>query len=246
MSETIGYVHSLESFGAVDGPGLRFVVFLQGCRLRCLFCHNPDTWSETGGKEMTSSELITIIRSYRNFIQHGGVTISGGEPLLQPDFCYELTQACHKEKFHVAIDTAGSVPVFKCKKAVDEADMLLLDIKELNNDDCRALTGETNENELKMLDYCEETGKDVWIRHVLVPEYTLNEDKLHKLGEYISKYKCVKKVELLPYHTMGLYKWETLNMKNKLEQQGINPPSDEEVRKANDIIKSYHIETWCT
>lgn len=239
MRETVGFIHSLESFGAVDGPGLRFVIFLQGCKLRCLYCHNPDTWETKTGKEMTATELIDIIKTYKSFIQNGGVTISGGEPLLQPEFCIELTEKCHEKGFHVAIDTAGSVPLTQSRKAIETADMLLLDIKDIDSDDCKALTGRSNENTIATLDFCESINKDVWIRHVLVPDYTLSDEKLHRLGNFLKSYKCIKKVELLPYHNMGLYKWEIIGIKNKLENTRI--PSNDEILKANEILKQYNL-----
>lgn len=239
MKETVGLIHSLESFGAVDGPGLRFVIFLQGCKLRCLYCHNPDTWEINTGKEMTTSQLINIIKTYKSFIQNGGVTISGGEPLLQPEFCTELTQKCHEKGFHVAIDTAGSVPLSQSQKAIEEADMLLLDIKDIDSDDCKTLTGFSNNMTLSTLDFCESINKDVWIRHVLVPDYTLNDEKLHRLGNYLKNYKCIKKIELLPYHNMGLYKWEIIGIKNKLENTLC--PTNDEILKATEILKQYNL-----
>ena len=239
MEETVGLIHSLESFGAVDGPGLRFVVFLQGCKLRCLYCHNPDTWELKAGKEMTATQLIDIIKTYKNFIQNGGVTISGGEPLLQPDFCIELTKKCHEKGFHVAIDTAGSVPLSQSQKAIETADMLLLDIKDIDSNDCKTLTGFSNDNTIATLNFCESIKKDVWIRHVLVPDYTLNDKKLHKLCNFLMNYKCIKKIELLPYHNMGLYKWEVIGIKNKLESTRI--PTNEEILNATNILKQYNL-----
>lgn len=239
MSETVGFIHSFESFGAVDGPGLRFVVFLQGCKLRCLYCHNPDTWDTNSGKEMTATELISIIKTYKSFIQNGGVTISGGEPLLQPEFCIELTEKCHENGFHVAIDTAGSVSLSQSQKAIEKADMLLLDIKDIDSNDCKALTGHSNKNAMATLDFCESLNKDVWIRHVLVPDYTLDDKKLHRLGNFLKNYKCIKKVELLPYHNMGLYKWEVIGVKNKLENTPV--PTDDKIKMASNILKKYNL-----
>ena len=180
---TTGYLHSLESFGAVDGPGIRFVVFLSGCPLRCLYCHNPDTWEQKQTLRMTPPQVMEKIRSERSFLLRGGVTLSGGEPLMQPAFCEELLTLCRQEGFHTAIDTSGSIPLTQSRHAIDLADMLLLDIKDIDPEDCRMLTGKTNENALATLDHCEQTGKEVWIRHVLVPGYTLNPDKLRRLAE---------------------------------------------------------------
>lgn len=237
MSDIIGRIHSVESFGAVDGPGIRFVVFMQGCPLRCKYCHNPDTWNISEGKETTPKQLVSEIVSYRNFIKNGGVTFSGGEPLMQPDFIKQAVELCKKEGFHTAVDTSGGVPLKSCKHAIDEADMLLLDIKDLDEQGCIELTGKSNKNALEILDYCEQTNKTVWIRHVMVPEYTLFDDKLNKLAEKISHYKCVKLVELLPFHKMGEFKWEELKLDYKLEN--IPQPTKEEIENAKNIFKSY-------
>ncbi len=237
MRNVTGKIHSTESFGAVDGPGVRFVVFLQGCPLRCLYCHNPDTWSLSDGKEVSSVALVKEICSYRSFISSGGVTLSGGEPLMQAEFCEAVIEGCHENGFGVAIDTSGAIPLEKSRKAIEMSDLLLLDIKDIDPDDCEVLTGMSNLNALKTLNFCEEIGKDVWIRHVLLPKYTINEVKLNKLGNYLNKYKCVKKVELLPYHKMGLYKWEKLEITSKIAD--IMPPDNDEVEKAKEILAKY-------
>ena len=239
MKDIIGRVHSTESLGAVDGPGIRFVIFLQGCPLRCLYCHNPDTWLSSDGKDMHSSEIIEHISTYKNFINKGGVTLSGGEPLAQPEFCEAIIEGCHENGFHVAIDTSGVIPLEKSKKAIELADMILLDIKDIDPLDCEALTGMTNENCLKTLGFCEEIEKPVWLRHDLLSDYTLNEEKLNKLGKFLSHFSCIKKVEILPYHTMGLYKWEALGLTSKL--LGKIPPSEKEVEWAVNILKKYDL-----
>ncbi|MEG0614311.1 MAG: pyruvate formate-lyase-activating protein [Oscillospiraceae bacterium] len=232
-----GKIHSTESFGAVDGPGVRFVVFMQGCPLRCLFCHNPDTWDTEKGEIVTSDELVKKICSYKSFIAKGGVTLSGGEPLLQPEFCKAIIDGCHENSLHVAIDTSGAIPLENSANAIEAADMLLLDIKDIDDDGCKILTGKSNANAFATLDFCEKIGRDVWIRQVLLPNYTLSDEKLHRLGEFLKPYKCVKKVELLPYHTMGLYKWKELGIKSKLD--GIEPPSDFDVENARKILLEY-------
>lgn len=232
-----GYIHSYESFGAVDGPGIRFVVFLKGCLLRCLYCHNPDTWHKSEAKEFTVTtpeELVNKIMTYKNFIMNGGVTLSGGEPLLQAEFCHEVIKLCHDNNIHTAIDTSGAVELEKTAECIKAADLILLDIKEIDAEDCIKLTGKDNSGSMRTLEYCESINKPVWIRHVLVPEYTLKEDKLKRLADYLRKFSCIEKVELLPYHTMGKYKWEQLNEPYKLE--GIEPPSKEDVEKAKSIF----------
>lgn len=240
MSEIIGRIHSFESFGAVDGPGVRYVVFLQGCLLRCLYCHNPDTWECNKGKEISSADLIKKIIPYKNFICNGGVTLSGGEPLLQAEFCEDIIDKCHENGFHVAIDTSGAVPILKSQNTILKADLILLDIKEVDDEDCKILTGKSNINTIATLNFCEENKKDVWIRHVLLPQYTLNDNKLKNLGKFLSKFKCIKKVELLPYHTMGSYKWQELGLKSQLDS--IEPPNNEEIENAKQILKSYNIK----
>ena len=238
--EIIGRVHSIESFGAVDGPGIRFVVFLQGCPLQCKYCHNPDSWDPAYGKKMSAGMLLDEILSYRNFIKNGGVTISGGEPLLQHAFVKELLDGCREHGVHTAVDTAGSIPLTVCRGAADAADMLLLDIKDIDSADCRQLTGMGNERAFELLDYCEEAGKPVWIRHVVVPGLTLDWDKLGRLADRLSSYRCVEKAELLPFHKLGEYKWEALGRTYSLTD--VQPPAREEMEKAREIFRSRGIQ----
>ncbi len=235
---TKGLIHSFESFGAVDGPGVRYVVFMQGCPLKCLYCHNPDTWCKNDKViEMTTSEVMKKISSYKSFIGKGGVTISGGEPLLQPEFVKELCELCKANGLHTAIDTSGFVYTELAKSAIDACDLVLLDIKDIDSDDCKTLTGQTNENAFKTLEYCQSIGKSVWIRHVLVPEYTLNNDKAKRLGEFLSRYDCIKKIELLPYHEMGKYKWEALGLDYSLSH--ISVPDKASVNEYRNILKGF-------
>ena len=206
-----GRVHSYETFGAVDGPGIRFIVFLQGCPMRCLYCHNPDTWDTGGGTETTVDEIVAKVRSYRGFYKGGGgVTISGGEPLLQHEFVYELIEALKAEGFHTAIDTSGIVPLSLCQKTVDAADMLLLDIKSLDSGLSRRITGtdECLRREKELLDHCEAVGKRVWIRHVVVPGLTMDSALIKELADFLSQYKCIERIEPLPFHKLGEHKWE--------------------------------------
>ncbi len=235
MKEVFGRVHSTESFGALDGPGVRFVVFLQGCALRCLYCHNPDTWEFGKGNMVSSAEIVERILSYMSFIKGGGVTLSGGEPLLQPEFCQAILEGCREHGLHTAIDTSGAVPLERCKGAVDAADLILLDIKALDNELARRLTGKGNEDTLRLLDYCESGGKPVWVRHVLVPGLTLYEDQLAALADFLKGYSCVEKVELLPFHKMGEFKWKELNCAYSLYDTPV--PTREEVEMARRIFK---------
>lgn len=235
IGNQIGRLHSVETFGALDGPGIRYILFLQGCPLRCQYCHNPDTWDHSAGKTISSQEAFQDILRYRNFIASGGVTLSGGEPLLQPDFCRQVIDLCYQEGIHCAIDTSGSIPLSSCKSAVDAADLLLLDIKALDINLCKELTGQDNRNELELLSYCEITGKDVWIRHVLVPGKTLEKESLEKTAAFLSHYSCVKKVDLLPFHKMGEYKWEAMGMVSPLSDCRV--PTSEEISMAKEIFQ---------
>lgn len=212
MGGISGRIHSWDSFGTLDGPGIRFVVFLQGCPLRCRFCHNPDTWHPNGGRSITTAELEKQIESCRNFLRNGGVTLSGGEPLMQPEFSTDLLRRCRKAGFHTALDTAGSLPPDMSRETIDAADLLLLDLKALDPELCRELTGQDNQNELATLEYCERTGKEVWIRHVLLPDITLRMDRLTALAAYLKPFRCVRRVELLPFHKMGEFKWRELGL----------------------------------
>ena len=211
-----GYIHSLDSFGAVDGPGIRFVVFFQGCPLRCLFCHNPDSWTFGQGTRMEVQELVDKITPLRAFYRKGGVTLSGGEPLAQPEFAAALLRRLKEEGFHTAVDTAGSVPLERCREAVDLADLFLLDIKALDPALCRTLTGSDGAGAKALLDDCQARGKPVWLRHVLVPGYTLQPGALERLADYLSGFSCIQRVELLPFHQLGENKYAQLQVEYQM------------------------------
>ncbi len=213
-----GRIHSVESFGTLDGPGVRYIVFLQGCPLRCRYCHNPDTWETAGGHEISVEALTREIVSCRNFICSGGVTLSGGEPLMQPEFALALLQACRNAGFHTALDTAASIPPEHAKPVLDAADLILLDIKSADDVLCRELTGRGNANALAALDHCEATGKPVWIRHVLVPGFTLDDEKLRELAETLRPYRCIERIDLLGFHRLGFFKWDALHIPNPLAE----------------------------
>ncbi len=232
-----GRIHSYESFGAVDGPGVRFVVFMQGCLLRCLYCHNPDSWDCSGGEQIDEQQLLQKILAYKNFIKKGGVTFSGGEPLLQADFVAHMTMLLQQHGLHVAIDTSGAVPLQHCKAAVAAADLLLLDIKALDPDLCVTLTGRDNRQVLQMLDFRQQQNKPVWVRHVVVPGYTLDFGRLEQLAVFLKGYSCVERVELLPFHKMGEYKWQQLQLPYMLE--AVQPPKEGEMRRAKELFKNY-------
>ena len=242
-----GYVHSLESFGSVDGPGVRYVIFLSGCAMRCQFCHNPDTWQMKTGTEYTADELLEKACRYRSYWgSKGGITVSGGEPLLQIDFLLELFQKAKERGINTTLDTCGNPftreePFFsKFQELMKVTDLVMLDIKHIDDEQHKILTGQTNKNILDMAEYLSEIGKPVWIRHVLVPERSDKDEYLHRLHDFIETLDNVEKVEVLPYHTLGVYKWKELGIPYQLE--GIDPPSQERVENANRILETakYH------
>jgi pyruvate formate lyase activating enzyme len=239
MKEPEGYVHSIETLGTLDGPGIRYIIFLQGCPLRCKFCHNPDTWKTNSGKKYTVNELIEDMLKYRSFIKKGGMTLSGGEPLLQADFAAALFKECKKHGIHTALDTSGAIPLKVCKHAIDEVDLVLLDIKSIDDMKCRDLTGKGNEDALNLLDYLEKTGKEVWIRHVVVPGITENYEDNEKMARYLSKYTVISRVDVLPFHKMGEYKWEQLGLKYELGDT--QPPVKESIEKIKSIFRGYKL-----
>ena len=236
MNPTVtGHIHSIESFGTLDGPGIRYVLFMQGCPLRCLYCHNPDARSREAGKTMTSGEVLADILTYRPFIRRGGVTLSGGEPLLQPEFACAVLDGCRESRLHSAVDTSGAIPLEASRPALDRADLILLDIKAIDDDLCVALTGASNRNALATLEYCEAVGKAVWVRHVVVPGYTLDEGRLSRLADHLLRFRCIRRIELLPFHKMGEYKWEALRCPYVLK--ATPPPTDEEMKKARAVFQ---------
>ena len=236
-----GYVNSLETFGLVDGPGVRFVVFLQGCKLRCKFCHNPETWSLSGGDEWSPENLFNHVRRYKTYWKNnGGITVSGGEPLLQMEFVTEFFKLAKKENIHTAIDTAGQ-PFSEEREYLDKfgelmkfTDLVILDIKEWESDKHRDLTGFGNENIIAMARWLSDNDKKMWIRHVLVPKVTDNENSLREMHGFIKTLKTVEKVEILPYHTLGLMKWEKLGIPYSLA--GVSVPSEAQIKNAEDIL----------
>lgn len=236
-----GYVHSLESFGSVDGPGVRFVIFLAGCGMRCQFCHNPDTWDRRAGTPSTAEELLEKAVKYRAYWgKDGGITVTGGEPLLQMEFLRDLFRKAKEQGIHTTLDTSGGPftrePAFleAFRDLMRHTDLVMLDIKHIDEEQHRKLTGFTNRNILDMARYLDELSVPVWIRHVLVPERNDFDDDLKRLDEFIRTLHNVEKVEVLPYHTLGAYKWKELGLTYELE--GIDPPSKERVDNANRLL----------
>ena len=236
-----GRIHSFESFGTVDGPGIRFVVFFQGCPLRCQYCHNPDTWVN-GGKEYTADEIITQALRYKNYFgDKGGVTATGGEPLVQIDFITELFTKLKAKGVHTCVDTSGITfnpnsqeSVEKHKKLLAVTDLVMLDVKHIDDEACQKLTGKSNANTLAFAKFLSDNGKSMWIRQVLVPNITDGEESLQRTRAFIDTLKTVEKVEVLPYHTLGEVKYEKLGMDYPLK--GVEAPSKERVMYAKRIL----------
>ncbi len=232
-----GYIHSVETMGLVDGPNIRVIIFMQGCRLRCSFCHNPDTWNRISKTKLSSKEVVDLIRKYRPYIeQGGGVTFSGGEPLFQSSFLLEILKLCKKAGIHTCIDTAGTG---YSKRLLGEilkyTDLVILDIKAIEESQYKKITGRS----MKEFDYfvkkINQCDNKLWLRQVIVPTINDNEEYIYKLNEYIKRFKNVEKVELLPYHTMGIEKYKKLKIKYRLE--GIEPMNKEKCKELEKLLK---------
>ena len=238
---TTARIHSMETFGSVDGPGVRFVLFLQGCKMRCRYCHNPDSWKINAGEEKSADDILNFALRYKSYWgSQGGITVSGGEPLLQMDFLIEFFKKCKKEGIHTTIDTAAGPftreePFFsKFNELMQYTDLVMLDIKHIDNDKHKALTHVPNTNILDCARYLNEINKDVWIRHVLVPGYTDDEASLQQLHNFIATLDNVKRVEVLPYHSFGAFKWEEMKIPYQLKDTPA--PSEESIAQAKSIL----------
>lgn len=236
-----GAIHSIETFGSVDGPGIRFIVFLKGCKLRCKYCHNADTWNPNSEDMRTPDELLDFAERYRSYWgEEGGITVSGGEPLLQIDFLIELFKKAKERGINTCIDTAlqpftREEPFFsKFEELMKYTDLLLVDIKHIDRDEHIELTGLPNDNIFDGFRYLSDISKPIWIRHVLVPGITDDDEYLKKTREFIETLSNVKKIEVLPYHSMGQHKFETLGIPYKLD--GVKSPSKERVDNAMKIL----------
>ncbi|MDP4103852.1 MAG: pyruvate formate-lyase-activating protein [Bacillota bacterium] len=240
-----GNIHSIETLGTVDGPGIRYVVFVQGCLLRCQFCHNADTWEIGKGKQMTVSEIMDDLLSYLPFIQPsgGGITVSGGEPLLQLPFLLELFKACKKKGIHTTIDSSGGCfsntePFLtELEELMQYTDLILLDLKHIDRKKHIKLTGKPNDHILEFAKFLSDRNIPVWIRHVLVPTVTDDSLDLQKMGEFVGTLENVQKIEILPYHKLGVYKWEALGHEYPLK--GIEPPSSDKVEYAYNMLTKH-------
>ncbi|MGL4403253.1 MAG: pyruvate formate-lyase-activating protein [Fusobacteriaceae bacterium] len=233
-----GRIHSKESFGTVDGPGIRYVLFLQGCPLRCKFCHNPDTWEFGSGKfQETPEETVKEILKYKNFFRNGGgLTITGGDPLMQPEFIKEVYRLCKENGIHTALDTSGCLFNDKAKEVLEYVDLVLLDIKSIDPDVYRELAKFDQEPTLKFAEYLKEKNIKTWIRHVIVPGITDDNENLAKLADYVKTLPNVELVELLPYHTLGEFKYDEMGLEYPLK--GVDALSKERLENAREIFKS--------
>ncbi len=238
---TQGRIHSIETFGSVDGPGVRFIIFLKGCNLRCKYCHNADTWNPESQDVQSPTELLDKAERYKSYWGNdGGITVSGGEPLLQMDFLRELFKEAKARGINTCIDTAAEPftreePFFsEFNELMKDTDLLLVDIKHIDNEEHIKLTGKPNENIQDCLRYLSEIGKPVWIRHVLVPGITDNDEYLKKTRKFLDTLTNVQRVDVLPYHSLGQYKWEQLGIPYQLE--GVEAPSAERIKNAKEIL----------
>lgn len=236
-----GYIHSIESFGTVDGPGIRYVVFMQGCPMRCKYCHNPDTWTLKAGKEVEVDDILKDVDNYRNFLKNGGITATGGEPMMQMDFLIELFEKAKEKGIHTCLDTSGIIFNENNKKLLEKVDRLLnatdlvmLDIKHIDPILHEDLTGQPNDQILAFAKHLDKLGIPVWIRHVVVPTITDNTEHLERLGYFIGGLSNVKALDVLPYHDMGKIKYEELGLDYPLSD--ISPLDKEDAIHARNII----------
>ncbi len=235
--KTKGRIHSFESFGTVDGPGVRFVVFLKGCPLRCLYCHNPDTWDFSGGTEMSAEEVLERYEKVKTYVT-GGITVTGGEPLIQKEFVKELFKEAKNRGIHTCLDTSGAGFRIDKKEEFEDllkyTDLVMLDIKHIDNEKHKKLTGVENTDILDFARFISDMGVEIWIRHVVVPQITDGEEDLYNLGKFISGLKTLKALDVLPYHDMGKVKYEALGLDYPLKDT--KPLEKEAAKKAREII----------
>lgn len=236
-----GYIHSIETFGTVDGPGIRYVVFLQGCPMRCLYCHNPDTWKMKTGTQTSTEQILNDYENYRPFLKNGGLTVTGGEPLMQTDFLIELFEHAKKRDIHTCLDTSGvtykeanAAYIKKLDRLIKATDLVMLDIKHIDPVEHQKLCSQPNEQILKFAKYLEQNHVPVWIRHVVVPGITDNEKYLRRLGRFLGELTNLEALDALPYHTMGVDKYENLGLEYPLK--GVPALEHEEAAKARGII----------
>nr|WP_250149285.1 pyruvate formate-lyase-activating protein [Flagellimonas sp. 389] len=236
-------VHSIESFGTHDGPGIRLVIFLQGCKLKCVYCHNPDTIDMSGGKEYPIEELVEMALKMKSYFgKKGGVTVSGGEPLLQSKELVSFFKRLKEEGIHTNLDTNGRILNHFAKELLDDyTDLVMLDIKHMTEEGFERITGMKNkETTFNLAKHREASGKKMWLRYVLIPNITNHADLLHHMGKYFKNYKTIEKIELQPYHKLGVHKWEALGWEYQLKDAREN--TEEEIQEAVAILKNYFKE----
>lgn len=242
MSKLIGRVHHTESFGTVDGPGIRYIVFMQGCLMKCKYCHNRDSWDLHGGKEMTVEDIMHDVRDYIHFIKSsgGGITVSGGEPTLQAEFVTELFKACREEGIHTCLDSNGFMRVHNSAidDLLDVTDLVLLDLKSMDDEKHIDLTKVSNRYAIQFAEMLAERNIPVWIRDVIVEGYTDTPESVRALGAFIKDMKNIERVELLPYHEMGVHKWYAMGESYPFEN--IKPPTKERMDLLKSILAEYH------
>ncbi len=240
----MGRIHSLESFGTVDGPGIRFVVFMQGCPLRCQFCHNPDTWDVSKGTKYEAQQLADEIIKYKSYMEYsgGGVTFTGGEPLLQAGFLLEVSKLLKKENISVALDTSGYIFNDTVDMLLQNTDIVLLDIKNYDPSVYERVTGVSLDPTLKFLDYLRDNQINTWIRYVLVPGLTDNIESIKKLSNYLKEYSNISRIEILGFHKMGEFKWQELGLEYKLADT--KEPSKELMQEVRKIFENSQIEVY--
>jgi pyruvate formate-lyase 1-activating enzyme len=235
LTPIAGRIHSVETCGTVDGPGIRFVIFTQGCPLRCLYCHNPDCRDPQAGQLVTVESLIAEIQRYKNYLRGGGVTATGGEPLMQPTFVAEIFRRCHELGLHTALDTSGYGQLEAAKPVLEHTDLVLLDIKSYLPELYRKVTGVSLEPTLNLARYLDQIHKPTWIRFVLVPGLTDPEENIKGLAQFVATLSNVERVEVLPFHKMGEYKWQQLGLPYTLAD--VDPPTPEQVNHALQIFR---------
>lgn len=238
-NEPTAFIHSVETAGMVDGPGIRYTIFFQGCPLRCVYCHNPDTWKPEGGRKMTVQELLSDVKKYRSYLRFsgGGVTITGGEPLLQAEFLALLLRALKAQGIHTALDTSGYTGSQTARRVLEYTDLMLLDIKTIDPAAYKALTGVPIDPTLRTLEISKEMGVPVWLRFVLIPGWTDNPAHIRQMRKYLDGFDNIQKIEVMPFHKMGEYKWADLGMKYSLADTP--SPSREDLENVRTILRDW-------
>lgn len=235
LTSISGRIHSVETCGTVDGPGIRFVIFTQGCPLRCLYCHNPDCRDPHEGQIVAVETLISEIEHYKSYLRKGGVTVTGGEPLMQPDFVAEIFRRCHELGLHTALDTSGYVNLEAAKQVLAYTDLVLLDIKSYVPEIYRQVTQVALEPTLTFARYLADSGKPTWLRFVLVPGLTDLDENVRGLADFVASLSNIERVEVLPFHKMGEYKWQQLGLPYALKD--VDPPTPEQVNNVLQIFR---------